>query len=57
MKRITDVPNISKEMQAIINKYRDSCGNFAETLPYVDKFLEKYPNYTEALDIMSVSRK
>jgi len=48
MKRITDLPNISKEMQAIYGIFMD-CGNFEEVLPHVDAFLEKYPNYTEAL--------
>ncbi len=48
MKRITDVPNISKEMKAIYGKFMDS-GSFMEALPHIDAFLEKYPNYTEAL--------
>lgn len=48
MNRITDVPNISKEMKAIYGKFMDS-GSFEEALPHIDTFLEKYPNYTEAL--------
>lgn len=48
MNRVTDVPNISKEMKAIYGRFMD-CGNFEEVLPHIDAFLEKYPNYTEAL--------
>ena len=48
MKRVTDVPNISKAMKAIYGKFMDT-GNFEEILPHIDAFLEKYPNYTEAL--------
>ncbi len=48
MNRVTDVPNISKEMKAIYGKFIES-GNFEEALPHIDAFLEKYPNYTEAL--------
>jgi len=48
MSRVTDVPNISKEMKAIYGKFMDS-GNFEEAMPHIDAFLEKYPNYTEAL--------
>ena len=48
MNRVTDVPNISKEMKAIYGKFMDS-GDFEEALPHIDAFLGKYPNYTEAL--------
>jgi hypothetical protein len=49
MKRITDTPNISKEMQAIYRQLRDSNGNFEAILPLLDKFILKYPYYTEAI--------
>jgi tetratricopeptide (TPR) repeat protein len=48
MNRVTDVPNISKEMKIIYGKFMDS-GSFEDVLPHIDAFLEKYPNYTEAL--------
>ncbi len=48
MKRITDFPNISKEMKALYRKFMRS-GNFEEIMPHIDKFLNKYPYYTEAL--------
>lgn len=49
MKRITDTPNVSKEMQTIYKKLWDSNGNFKALLPDIDAFLDKYPIYTEAL--------
>src|ERR1039457_4039861 len=49
MKRITDVPNTSKEMQKIYDKFWDVSGDFRTLLPRIDDFLQKYPNYTEAL--------
>jgi tetratricopeptide (TPR) repeat protein len=49
MKRISDTPNISKEMKAIYGKLLDKKGTFEAVLPLHDTFLEKYPYYTEAL--------
>jgi tetratricopeptide (TPR) repeat protein len=49
MKRITDAPNISKEMQKIYDMFWDVSGDFKTLLPYIEEFLQKYPNYTEAL--------
>lgn len=48
MKRISDIPNITKEMKAIYGKIWASNGNFKAILPLLDKFLKKYPYYTEA---------
>ncbi len=48
MKRITDFPNISKEMKALYRQFWRT-GNFEDILPHIDKFLNKYPYYTEAL--------
>lgn len=49
MKRITDIPNVTKDMQAVYEKFMDSGGNFKDLLPHIDAFLEKYPYYVEAL--------
>ena len=49
MKRITDIPNISKEMLELYAKIIGLYGNFKAALPLIDAFLEKYPNYHEAL--------
>ncbi|WP_223922930.1 M48 family metallopeptidase [Geobacter sp. AOG2] len=49
MKRITDVPNTSKEMQKLYDKFWDESGDFRKLLPEIDAFLQKYPNYVEAL--------
>jgi len=50
MKRITYMPNISKEMKEIYGKFWGPLnGNFMAILPIIDSFLEKYPYYTEAL--------
>jgi tetratricopeptide (TPR) repeat protein len=49
MKRISDIPNTSKEMQKIYEKYWDISGDFRTFLPHIDDFLQKYPYYTEAL--------
>jgi tetratricopeptide (TPR) repeat protein len=62
MKRITDAPNISKEMQKICDKIWEVEGDFKTLLPHIDTFLEKYPNYTEALvlkarSLMGIGRK
>jgi hypothetical protein len=49
MKRITEIPNLSKEMQRIYDKFWEVHGNFKALMPHIDDFLEKYPIYPEAL--------
>ena len=49
MKKISDIPNISKEMKAIYGKLLEKKGSFEGVLPLLDAFLEKYPHYPEAL--------
>ena len=47
--KISDVPNISAEMDRLYEKYFEDPANATAILPLVDDFLAKYPTYTEAL--------
>jgi len=48
MNRISDIPNISKEMKALYAKFWKT-GSFEQILPDIDTFLDKYPTCTEAI--------
>ncbi len=48
MNRISDTPNISKEMKALYKKFWKT-GDFVAILPHIDAFLSKYPHYREAM--------
>jgi len=47
--KISDVPNISAEMDQLYEKYFEYAANATAILSLVDDFLAKYPTYPEAL--------
>jgi len=47
--KISEVPNISAEMDRLYDKYFEADANANAILPLIDDFLTKYPTYPEAL--------
>jgi tetratricopeptide (TPR) repeat protein len=47
--KISDVPNISAEMDRLYEKYFEADANATAILPLIDDFLSKHPTYPEAL--------